>query len=110
MALRGSGLCIHISSDAAIEAYPGWGAYGVSKAAFDHLTRIWAAELADTGVRFVSIDPGEMATEMHAAAMPEADPDTLARPEDVASRILGVIRNPQHWQNGARLCAQRLSS
>src|SRR5262245_45848454 len=41
MALRGSGVVINISSDAAIEAYPHWGAYGTAKAALDHLTRIW---------------------------------------------------------------------
>jgi NAD(P)-dependent dehydrogenase (short-subunit alcohol dehydrogenase family) len=110
MALRGTGLIIHISSDAAIEAYPGWGAYGVSKAAFDQLARIWAAELVDTGVHFVSIDPGEMATEMHAAAVPDADPRSLAQPEEVASRIVSVIGNPQRWPSGSRLSAQGLSS
>src|SRR5512144_2004628 len=47
MALRGGGVIVHISSDAAVEAYPRWGAYGVSKAAQDHLSRIMAAELAD---------------------------------------------------------------
>ncbi len=45
MALRGGGLVVSISSDAAVEAYPRWGAYSVSKAALDHLSRIWAAEL-----------------------------------------------------------------
>src|SRR4051794_24743812 len=77
MLLRGQGLVVHVSSDAATNAYPRWGAYGVSKAALDHLSRIWAAELADSGVRFISIDPGEMDTAMHAAAIPDADPDTL---------------------------------
>src|SRR5688572_20767929 len=65
MAVRGKGLVLSISSDAAVEAYPGWGAYGASKAALDHLTRIWAAEVGDTGVRFLSVDPGEMNTKMH---------------------------------------------
>ncbi len=58
MALRGKGLIVHLSSDAAVSAYPGWGAYGVSKAAQDHLARTWAAELEGTGVRSISIDPG----------------------------------------------------
>ena len=49
-------------------AYPRWGAYGVSKAALDHLVRTWAAELAGSGVRFLSVDPGEMDTRMHADA------------------------------------------
>src|SRR2546423_13853411 len=57
MALRGDGVIAHVSSDAAIEAYPRWGAYGVSKAAQDHLSRVLAAELADTGVRIIAVDP-----------------------------------------------------
>lgn len=91
MALRGRGLVVNISSDAGSEAYPNWGAYGASKAALDQLTRIWAAELEGTGVRLVSFDPGEMDTEMHAAAIPEADPNELARPEDVAARIVELV-------------------
>jgi NAD(P)-dependent dehydrogenase (short-subunit alcohol dehydrogenase family) len=91
MLLRAQGLVVHVSSDAATSAYPRWGAYGVSKAALDHLSRIWAAELADSGVRFISIDPGEMDTAMHAAAIPDADPATLARPEDVAARIVKFL-------------------
>src|SRR2546423_14108922 len=87
MALRGSGLVVHVSSDAAIAAYPRWGAYGVSEAALDHLNRIWAVELAQTGVRFLSVDPGEMDTEMHAAAVPEADRGELAQPVRVARWI-----------------------
>ena len=91
MALRGRGLVINISSDAAVEAYPTWGAYGVSKAALDHLTRIWAAELADSGVRFIAVDPGEMDTAMHAAAIPDADPAELLAPADVAARIARLV-------------------
>jgi len=108
MALRGSGLVVHVSSDAAIEAYPRWGAYGVSKAALDHLGRSFAAELAGTGVRFVSIDPGEMDTAMHAAAMPEADPSTLAQPELIAARIARLIAEPERLQSGARVSAAEL--
>ncbi len=88
MALRGGGTIVHISSDAAVNAYPRWGAYGVSKAALDHLSRSWAAELGPLGVRVLAIDPGEMDTPMHAAAMPEADPQTLARPAEVAAQII----------------------
>jgi NAD(P)-dependent dehydrogenase (short-subunit alcohol dehydrogenase family) len=91
MALRGDGLVLNISSDAAVEAYAGWGAYGVSKAALDHLTRVWAAELAGSGVRWLSVDPGEMDTQMHADALPDADPATLARPEAVAARIVALV-------------------
>jgi NAD(P)-dependent dehydrogenase (short-subunit alcohol dehydrogenase family) len=86
MALRGSGLVVHVSSDAAVAAYPRWGAYGVSKAALDHLNRHLGRGAGGTGVRFFSVDPGEMDTEMHAAAMPDADRASLARPADVARR------------------------
>ena len=91
MALHGRGTVLHITSDAAVEAYPNWGAYSVSKAALDHLNRLWAAELADTGVRFLSVDPGEMATRMHADALPDADPASLADPDDVAARLLSLL-------------------
>ena len=86
MALRGRGTVVAVSSDAATEAYPGWGAYGATKAATDHLMRTFAAEHA--GVRFLSFDPGEMDTDMHRAAMPDADPSTLARPHAVAANLL----------------------
>ena len=78
MALRGAGVIVHVSSDAAVEPYPRWGAYGVSKAAQDHLSRILAAELDGTGVRVLAVDPGEMDTAMHAAAIPDADRAALA--------------------------------
>jgi len=102
MALRGRGLVIAVSSDAAVEAYSGWGAYSVSKAALDHMTRLLAVELKDTGVRFLSIDPGEMDTRMHADAMPDADRSALARPEDVAARVMETIRHVDEIPNGAR--------
>jgi len=91
MLLRGSGTVVNISSDAATEAYPKWGAYSVSKAGLEHLTRIWRAELIESGVRFLSFDPGEMDTRMHAQAMPDADPSLLRKPADVAIRLLGEI-------------------
>lgn len=93
MALRGHGLVVHVTSDAGTTAYPGWGAYGVSKAALDHLGRIWDAELAAHGVRFLTVDPGEMDTAMHAEAMPEADRSALPSPAEAARRILALIRD-----------------
>jgi NAD(P)-dependent dehydrogenase (short-subunit alcohol dehydrogenase family) len=90
MALRGRGTILHISSDAAASAYPGCGAYGVSKAAQDHLVRSFAADFERAGgqPRFLSVDPGEMDTRMHADAVPDADRSTLAAPSTVALRIL----------------------
>ena len=107
MAIRGAGTIVHISSDAAVEAYPRWGAYGVSKAAQDHLSRIFAAELEGTGVRVLAVDPGEMDTVMHAAAIPEADRATLAHPDDVAARIIDMIEDDARAKTGARLSASR---
>ena len=104
MALRGRGLVVNISSDASVEAYPTWGAYSVSKAALDHLTRIWAVELAEAGVRFLAIDPGEMNTRMHADAIPEADPATLADPAAVADHIAALMAAASP-ASGARLRA-----
>jgi NAD(P)-dependent dehydrogenase (short-subunit alcohol dehydrogenase family) len=81
-------LVVNISSDAASNAYPNWGAYGASKAALQHLTRIWDEEMRDSGVRFVALDPGDMDTALHAQAVPDADPATLKRPDDAAGELL----------------------
>ena len=105
MALRGDGVIVHISSDAAVEAYPRWGAYGVSKAAQDQLSRVLAAELAGTGVRVLAVDPGEMDTKMHADAIPDADPATLQRPAEAAARIVAMLEDAEHAPSGARLVA-----
>lgn len=91
MLLQRQGIVVNISSDAAVSAYPRWGIYSVSKAALDHLTRIFDAELKDQGLNFVAIDPGDMNTPMHFAAIPDADPQKLRRPEDSAERILQLL-------------------
>ncbi|HVE49702.1 MAG TPA: SDR family oxidoreductase [Casimicrobiaceae bacterium] len=85
---RGVAAVVNISSDAAVSPYPNWGAYGASKAALAHLTRIWHAELVGEGIRFLSIDPGDMDTPLHALAVPDADPATLRRPDDAAAEIV----------------------
>jgi NAD(P)-dependent dehydrogenase (short-subunit alcohol dehydrogenase family) len=108
MALRGQGLMLNITSDASVEAYSGWGAYSVSKAALDHLTRLLAAELGTTGVHFLSVDPGEMDTRMHADAIPDAIPETLSKPADVAQRIVEIIRRANVIPNGSRISANQV--
>jgi NAD(P)-dependent dehydrogenase (short-subunit alcohol dehydrogenase family) len=92
MALRGRGTVVLVSSDAATTPYPGWGAYGVSKAALEHLGRIWNTELSASGVRFLIVDPGEMDTRMHREAVPEADPSTLLPPEQAAARVVQLLQ------------------
>ena len=79
---------VNISSDAALNAYPGWGAYGASKAALSHMTAIWAEEAKADGVAFLSIDPGDMDTPLHALAVPDADRAALKQPEDAAAEIV----------------------
>ena len=81
-------LVINISSDAAINPYPGWGAYGASKAALTHLTAIWDEEAKTDGIRFLALDPGDMDTRLHALAVPDADPSTLKRPDAAAAEII----------------------
>jgi NAD(P)-dependent dehydrogenase (short-subunit alcohol dehydrogenase family) len=84
-------LVVNVSTDAALNAYPHWGAYGASKAALHHLSRIWDEELAAEGVRVVSIDPGDMDTPMHALAVPDADRSTLKRPDVAAREVADLI-------------------
>ncbi|MCW7540919.1 SDR family oxidoreductase [Aquabacterium sp. A7-Y] len=78
-------LVLNVSSDAAVTPYPGWGAYGASKAALRHLSAIWQEELKEEGVSLVSHDPGDMDTPLHAAALPGAD-RSLLKPPGVAAR------------------------
>ncbi len=86
-----SPVVLNISSDAAVNAYAGWGAYGASKAALAHMSRIWDAELSPEGIRFLALDPGDMDTALHALAVPDADPATLKQPEQSAR---GIDRGP----------------
>jgi NAD(P)-dependent dehydrogenase (short-subunit alcohol dehydrogenase family) len=108
MALRRRGTVLFVSSDAAVEPYPGWGAYGVSKAAADHLARVWAEELRPAGVTVAAIDPGEMDTQMHADALPDADRASLARPDDVARVIARALREGR-LETGRRVTASSLA-
>jgi NAD(P)-dependent dehydrogenase (short-subunit alcohol dehydrogenase family) len=75
------GLVVNVSSDAAVGAYPGWGGYGSSKAALDLLSRTLAAELHDTGISVVSVDPGDLRTRMHQDAYPGEDISDRPLPE-----------------------------
>jgi NAD(P)-dependent dehydrogenase (short-subunit alcohol dehydrogenase family) len=102
MLLRGRGLVLHVGTDAAVTAYPRWGAYGVSKAALEHLARTWAVELDGTGVRFVTVDPGEMDTAMHRAALPDADRSELQQPAEVARQLADLLADAS-LANGARV-------
>jgi NAD(P)-dependent dehydrogenase (short-subunit alcohol dehydrogenase family) len=82
---------INVTSDAAVNAYPGWGAYGASKAALEQLSAVLAAELAadPPDVRVYWVDPGDMRTDMHQAAFPGEDISDRALPEE---RIPAFVR------------------
>ena len=82
---------VNITSDAAVSAYPQWGAYGASKAALAQLSHIWDEELREHGVRVMNFDPGDMDTPLHALALPDADPATLKRPADSARELLTLL-------------------
>jgi len=87
---RGS-VVLNISSDAATNPYAGWGAYGASKAALHQMSRIWNEELGEDGIRFLSVDPGDMDTPLHALALPDADRAALKRPEMAARELVDKI-------------------
>lgn len=92
---RGRGTILNITSDAGVNAYPGWGGYGASKAALEHASRTLAAELEGTGVRVLVVDPGDMNTEMHRLAEPGVDLSHLPTPDSVAPSILGLLDRPE---------------
>jgi NAD(P)-dependent dehydrogenase (short-subunit alcohol dehydrogenase family) len=103
MLLRDKGLVVQLTSDASVVPYARWGAYSASKAAGDQLVRVWAEELAATNVRLLSVDPGEMDTQMHADAIPDADRGALARPHVVAVRLSDLIARSDSVPTGSRI-------
>jgi NAD(P)-dependent dehydrogenase (short-subunit alcohol dehydrogenase family) len=89
-ALRGAhGRVLDVSSDAAVEAYEGWGGYGASKAALDQLTAVLGAENPD--LRIYAVDPGDMNTDMHQAAFPGEDISDRPDPEAVVPALLRLL-------------------
>ncbi|MFJ5266420.1 SDR family NAD(P)-dependent oxidoreductase [Streptomyces sp. NPDC088387] len=82
------GAVVTVSSDAASEAYETWGGYGASKAALDHLAAVLAAE--EPALRVWAVDPGDMATDLYAAAVPD-DGDPRPEPADVVPAFLRLL-------------------
>ena len=87
---RAGGRIVNVTSDAAVEAYPGWGGYGASKAALEQLTRVLAAERAE--LRVYAVDPGDMRTQMHQDAFPGEDISDRPPPEDSVPGLLRAAR------------------
>lgn len=86
---EGAGVIVNLTSDAAVEPYPGWGGYGSSKAALDQLSAVLAAEAPAVAV--YAFDPGDMRTEMHQAAFPGEDISDRAEPESVVPALLRLL-------------------
>ena len=80
---------LDITSDAAVEAYEGWGGYGSSKAALEQLTRVLAAEHPE--LRIVAVDPGDMNTQMQQEAFPGEDVSDRPPPEDSVPGLLAIV-------------------
>ena len=89
-------LVLNVSSDAAVNPYPTWGAYSAGKAALRHMSAIWNAELADAGIQVLSLDPGDMDTPLHALAVPEADASTLKPPATAGREFADAISEACH--------------
>ncbi|MFF8019012.1 SDR family NAD(P)-dependent oxidoreductase [Streptomyces sp. NPDC007929] len=87
-ASRPGGAVVAVSSDAAAEAYETWGGYGASKAALDQLMAVLAVE--EPGLRVWAVDPGDMATDLYAAAVPE-DREPRPEPEAVVPGFLRLL-------------------
>jgi NAD(P)-dependent dehydrogenase (short-subunit alcohol dehydrogenase family) len=87
--LRPGAAVVAITSDAAVEAYPGWGGYGASKAALEHAFRVLAEERPD--LRVLVVDPGDMRTEMHQDAFPGEDISDRPEPGPSAAAIVALV-------------------
>jgi NAD(P)-dependent dehydrogenase (short-subunit alcohol dehydrogenase family) len=84
-----SGAVLTITSDAAVEPYPGWGGYGATKAALEQASAVLAAE--EPAIRVWRADPGDLRTDMHQAAFPGADISDRPLPESVLPGFMKLI-------------------
>ena len=87
--LRPGAAILHVTSDAAVEPYPGWGGYGSSKAALEQITAVLGAE--HPGLRVYAVDPGDMRTQMQQDAFPGEDISDRPPPEDSVPGLLALI-------------------
>jgi NAD(P)-dependent dehydrogenase (short-subunit alcohol dehydrogenase family) len=105
MRRRRAGVIVNITSDAAVEAYPGWGGYGAAKAALDRLAAVLAVELPGWAV--YAFDPGDMRTDMHQRAFPDEDISDRPEPATVVPALLRLLdeRRPAGRYRAADLAA-----
>ena len=85
------GVVVNVTSDAAVEAYEGWGGYGSSKAALEQISNVLAAE--EAGIRVYWLDPGDMNTRMHQAAFPGEDISDRPHPMDRAPALVRLLES-----------------
>jgi len=99
------GVLINVTSDAAVQAYEGWGGYGSAKAALDQVTAVLAAE--QPGIACYAFDPGDMRTQMHQQAFPGEDISDRPEPETVVPALLQLLddRPPSRRFSSTELCA-----
>jgi NAD(P)-dependent dehydrogenase (short-subunit alcohol dehydrogenase family) len=90
------GRIVNITSDAAVEAYPGWGGYGSSKAALEQITRVLIEECP--GLRIYAADPGDLRTQMHQEAFPDEDISDRPLPDVAVPGLLALARG--HFPSG----------
>src|ERR1700754_667045 len=83
------GTVVTLSSDAAVDAYAGWGGYGAAKAALDQLAAVLAVEEPD--LRVHAFDPGDMRTAMHQRAFPGEDISDRPEPHTVVPALLRLL-------------------
>jgi len=90
---RSTGTVVNVTSDAGVEAYPGWGGYGSSKAALEHASAVLALE--HPTVRVLVVDPGDMRTEMHQDAFPGEDISDRPLPDVVVPALLALVESDE---------------
>ena len=84
---------VNVTSDAAVEAYEGWGGYGSAKAALEQVSAILAAEHPE--LRIHAVDPGDMRTQLQQEAFPDEDISDRPPPEDSVPGLLALINGSQ---------------
>ena len=101
-----AGAVLNISSDAAVEAYAGWGGYGAAKAALDHASAVLAVE--EPGLRVWAVDPGDLRTRLQQEAFPGEDISDRPLPATVVPHLLGLLRDrpPSGRYAAAKLAAE----
>jgi len=92
--LRPGACILNVTSDAGVQAYPGWGGYGSSKAAFEQLSAVLAAE--NPSLRVYWVDPGDMRTQMQQEAYPDEDISDRPLPEESVPGLIALIEGERH--------------